>query len=261
LIAETKGDGQMRRVFYQNLPLSFERNEGQAAAEVDFIARQANYIALLDRRGMTLGLRAGILLNPAAPGARPSQSTVNRLRINFVGALGSQLQGADTLSSKVNYFLGNDPAKWHTNVPTYARVTDAEIYHGVDLVFYGSKGNLEYDLMARPGSDPHAIRFSVDGAQKCDISAAGDLVMTVGTGELRLKRPTAHQSKGNLRQAVPAHYVLTAASQVGIEVGAYDHSRTLVIDPRLEYSTFLGGTFDDGTNDIAVDRWGNAYVT
>ena len=162
--------------------------------------------------------------------------------------------------ARANYFIGNDPDKWRTNVPTYAKVQYQDVYPGVDLVYYGNQRQLEYDLVVGPGADPAAIALSFEGVKGLRIDAQGDLVLDTPGGEVRQHKPLVYQEVDGVRREIAGAYVLNAERQVGFQVAAYDASQPLIIDPVLVYSTYLGGG-GGGGHGIAVDASGNAYVT
>jgi hypothetical protein len=174
----------------------------------------------------------------------------------------AKVTGEDELAGTTNYLIGNDPTKWRTNVPTYAKVKYEGIYSGIDLVYYGNQRQLEYDFIVAPGADPRRIAFDVRGARRIRRDEHGDLVLKMGEGEIRWHQPIAYQEKQGARQEIVARYSLTAANRVTFELGKYDASRQLYIDP-LIYSTYLGGSggFGDSGKAIAVDSFGDAYVT
>jgi Bacterial Ig-like domain (group 3)/Beta-propeller repeat len=176
--------------------------------------------------------------------------------------LAAKVTGQDELAGTSNYFIGNDPAKWRTNVPTYAKVKYEGIYPGIDLVYYGNQRQLEYDFVVAPGADPHRIAFDVRGAKRIRRDAHGDLVLTMkmGEDEIRWHKPVVYQEKNGARQEIAARYAITEKNRVGFELAKYDASKPLYIDP-LIYSTYLGGSGDDEGFSIAVDSAGNAYVT
>jgi uncharacterized repeat protein (TIGR01451 family) len=163
------------------------------------------------------------------------------------------MSGLEELPGKVNYFIGNDPHQWRTNVATYAKVKYENVYPGVDLVYYGDGRQLEYDFVVAPGSDPTAIALVFEGAGKLEVDAQGDLVLAVNGGELRLRRPLAYQEVGGARKPVAANYVLESKNHVGVQVAAYDRTQPLIIDPVLVYSTYLGGSGADIARGIAAD--------
>jgi len=164
------------------------------------------------------------------------------------------------LPGKSNYFRGNDPKKWHTDVPTYAKVKYEGIYPGVDLVYYGNQRQLEYDFIVAPGADPRRIQFDVRGANRIRRDEHGDLVLKMGEDEIRWHKPIVYQEKDGARRLVAARYDITDAMRVGFKVAEYDARRPLYIDP-LIYSTFLGRSGDDIGHGIAVDGAGNTYIT
>src|SRR5262249_23238379 len=173
--------------------------------------------------------------------------------------------GTEPLGTRVNYFLGNDPAQWHTNVPTFGRVMYEGVYPGIDLVYYGSNQQLEYDFVVAPGANPRQIQLSLTGVNSVHIDAGGDLVLQAGDVPLRQHKPYLYQEADGVRREVAGNFVLQAADssyQVGFAVGAYDASRPLVIDPVvLGYSTYLGGGSGDYADAVAVDDAGGVYLT
>ena len=190
--------------------------------------------------------------------------------------------GLDELPGRNNYFIGNDPKKWRTNVPSDARVKYEGVYPGVDLVYYGNQRDLEYDFVVAPGADPNQIKLSFAGADGMRVDAAsGDLVLKVGDDEVRFHKPAVYQPalaavssppspfvgaarlEARHSSLVTRHssFVLASNNEVAFRVARYDPKRTLVIDPVLSYSTYLGGSSADQGVGIAVDSSGNAYVS
>src|SRR5207245_3600073 len=159
-----------------------------------------------------------------------------------------------------NYFIGNDPKKWRTNVPMYGRVNFHAVYPGVDLAYYGNQRQLEYDFIVAPHADPGSITMVVEDA-KMSLDPQGDLLLTVKNREVRLQKPLTYQVVDGDRREVPSRYFLKGARQVAFEVGAYDRNQPLIIDPVLAYSTYLDGSRQSIPKGIAVDAAGNAYVT
>jgi hypothetical protein len=171
-----------------------------------------------------------------------------------------QVMGHEMLPGKVHYLRGNDPTQWRTHIPTYTQVYYQAVYPGVDMVFYGRQGQLEYDIVLAPGVNPQTIRLGFEGVEDLDVDAQGDLVLRIGDEELRLQKPVIYQEVEGGRQEVNGGYVLHAPRQVGFQVVAYDMARALVIDPVLNYSSYLGGSDTDEAYSIAVDAEGAAYV-
>ncbi|TMI11754.1 MAG: hypothetical protein E6H40_03915, partial [Betaproteobacteria bacterium] len=156
---------------------------------------------------------------------------------------------------------GKDPAKWRTNVPTYAKVHYRAVYPGIDLVYYGNQRQLEYDFVVAPGADPNRIVLGFQGAERLEINAEGELVLHAGGEVIHQRVPVIYQEIDGVRTKIEGRYVLKDAHRVGFQVAAYDPSRPLVIDPTLVYSTYLGGSGGDVGHGIAVDAAGAAYVT
>lgn len=235
---------------YGALPISFEPNVGQAEPQVEFVARGRGYTLLLGRREALLALQ---------PSANASTDV---LRMRLIGGNPKlHVAGLERLPGKANYLIGNDPKRWLTNLPTYAKVRYSAVYPGIDLLYYGKQGRLEYDLLVRPGADPRLITISFPGAGRISLERSGDLLLRLDGGQVRLLRPFVYQQLGGRKQVVAGRFVLRGARRVGFELGAYDASKLLVIDPGLVYSTYLGGSADDSGLDVAVDATGNAYVT
>lgn len=257
---------------YGKLPLSFERNDGQTDAQVKFLARGTGYSLFLTGPGeAVMALRksqlrpapgAGDLLASATSDTGPGAPS-DVLRIKLVGGNPKpQIEGLGALPGRSNYFIGNDPKKWHTNVSNYTKVKYRAVYPGVDLVYYGNQRQVEHDFVVAPGASPGAITLNFEGAEKLSLDAQGDLVLATKNGEARLQKPVCYQLEANgARDKTAGNYVLKGKNQVGFEIVAYDASKLLIIDPVLVYSTYLGGgpDFDHGFN-IAVDSAGNAYV-
>lgn len=232
------------------LPLIFEPNQGQADSGIQFVTRGAGYSLYLDATG-------AVLATPAAERS-PSGGNLEAVRMTLVGAnRTAAITGTDLLPGKSNYFIGNDPAKWRTGIPQFAGVRYRSVYPGIDLVFYGSQGRLEYDFKVAPGADPAQAELQFEGGTKLELNG-GDLVLK-GTGaNVRLQAPQVYQSAAGRRERVEGRFVLRAANRVGFEIGSYDRGRELVIDPTISYSTYFGGTGSETAPSIAVN--GNGFI-
>jgi len=237
------------RQFNPNVPLSFEANQGQVDKRVKYLSRNG---------GQTVFLTAdeAVMALPRTSGG----GTLRALRMKLSHAnLAAQLKGLEELTGTSNYFIGSDPSRWYSNVPTFTKVKYSEIYPGIDLVYYGNQRQLEYDFIVSPRANPHLIGFDVTGARSMRIDMQGDLVLKVGEEQVRWRRPVAYQENNGARQLVPVRYQLRR-QHVGFELASYDVNRRLYIDPLL-YSTYLGGHTSDWGQGIAVDRAGNTYIT
>jgi hypothetical protein len=289
---------------YGKLPLSFEFNEGQTEARVQFLTRGRGHQLFLTPNEASLAVtipnnNAEGQAGDAKPGSRISgASGVSRsvVRMKFEGAdPHAKVVGLDKLPGIVNYFIGRDPSMWRTNIPTYQKVEYKQIYPGIDLVYYGNEGQLEYDLIVAPGADPAQIKLAFEGAAQIDVDGHGDLLLSVSrssinsatgdTSVLRLHKPVVYQlgDQGE-RQLLAGSYVIATAEtapsgaasevlhssertsstptpRVAFRIAGYDGNKPLIIDPVLSWSTYLGGSGGDFGNGIAVDEAGNTYVT
>ena len=245
---------------YGKLPLSFEANQGQADRQVKFLARGSGYGLFLTANEAVLSLRNERVGGNAHDSNDPP-STVLRMKLEGTNA-NPQIAGLAELPGKSNYFIGNDPRQWRTEIPTYAKVKYEKVYPGVDLVYYGTQGRqLEYDFVVAAGADPRQIKLSFAGADKLELDAQGDLLVHSAGRQMRMHKPTVYQEKDRVREEVAGRYTLSGEQEVGFDIAAYDAARPLVIDPVLAYSTFLGGTGEDTAVEIAVSAHGNAFVT
>ena len=268
-ISATKSDPNWSAA-YGKLPLSFEENQGQTAREVRYVSRGSGYELFLTPQEAVLALRAKrpLDLSPLHRTAsirafrkarRAAQVTAIRMRLEGANPE-PQIAGTDPLPTKVNYFIGNDPKRWHTDVPSYGRVKYTGVYPGIDLVFYGNQRRLEYDFVIAPGADPKAIALKVDGARKMRVNRHGDLVLGVSGGEVELRKPVVYQNIRGKRCEIAGRYVFTGDHRVTFAVGSYDLREPLILDPVLNYSSYLGGSSDDVGYGIAVDASGNAFI-
>jgi hypothetical protein len=285
---------------YGKLPLAFEANHGQTDPQVKFLSRTAAYSLFLTGDEAVLTLNAKKSTKPSAnwstkPSANPispqdaAQGFVSGHRFSAAASLSksnapsgadltahvlrmklqnansaAKVTGIDEQSAAINYFIGNDPAKWRTNVPTFARIKYENIYNGIDLVYYGNQRQLEYDFIVSPGANPRSIAFTITGANTIRQDAHGDLVFKmnakIGDQEIRWHKPVVYQEKNGVREEIAAHYTITDKTRVGFELAKYDTAKPLYIDP-LIYSTYLGGSGDDYGYAIALDSMGSAYLT
>jgi hypothetical protein len=257
---------------YEVLPMSFEPNVGQTDGKVSFLARGRGYTVFLteDEVVLSLGRPRGPEQPDAGRGkhaseaARPEPSAPSVLRMRCAGTGPSapgRIVGLEELPGKANYLIGDDPSRWHTDVPTFARVRYEGVYDGVDLDLYGNRQSLEYDFRVAPGADASQVRVRFDGAEEIRVDDSGELVLRMSDGEVRQQRAVVYQEDARGRQGVSARYTVTTDGEVGFDLGEYDAARMLVIDPVLVYSTYLGGSGDDSANAIAVDSTGATYVT
>lgn len=237
----------------------FEANQGQTDPRVKFLSRGHGYGLFLttDEAVLNLNARTPIAASPAASKTNPSAGNVIRMRLAGANSA-ARVSGAELLPGKSNYFIGNDPAKWHRDIPQYARVNYEGVYPGVDLTYYGNQGQLEYDFRVAPGADPNQIALIFNGAST--HLDAGELVLSTSNGDVRFHAPHIYQVNGNKQTTINGGFRQLADNKIGFQIGLYDRSRELVIDPILSYSTYFGGAGVESLTQVAVDSGLNMYV-
>ena len=290
---------------YAKLPLAFEPNLGQVTNETKFLARGEGYALFL-----TSSEASFVLNGPSTNGrvekknprrtkansgflpdlARLARNTnflnanqpVETLRMTLFGAnTAAQIAPVHEMLGHSNYFRGNNPNNWQTNIPNYDELRVEEVYPGINLLYHGNQRQLEFDFVVRPGYDSKSIQLEFKGAEHMRVDSAGDLVLDRKDRKLRFHRPVAYQMaderiSGNrqnpskvreprasaqpVKNLIASSYVITGKNRVAFSVGEYDRNKELIIDPTLSYSTFLGGSAADVGNGITVDNSGNAYI-
>lgn len=230
-------------------PIFFEPNLGQTSSEVRFIARGAGYGLFLTRDEAVLKLR----------GKASAASPVVRMRLS--GASPSpRVSGAQQLSGISNYLLGKDPARWRRGVPQYARVHYQDVYPGIDLVYYGTQGKLEFDFEVAPHADPSQIALTFAGPEQASLGTGGDLLVETLGANLKFHAPRIYQRIAGHEHAIRGKFLMLAQNKVAFDIGPYDHNHPLIIDPVLSYSSFLGGAGSESAPFVAVDNALNLYV-
>jgi len=255
-------------------PLVFEANVGQASPSYQWIGRGAGFRVGVGANGATIEFRdrtasAGPKLpvpdvknmtkrQEKAKGAQSSQ-----IVLHLTGSGGWKAAGAGATGGISNYFVGNKPEAWHTDIPQYAQVKAAGVYPGIDLVFHGNEGTLEYDFVVAPGADPKQIQIQFEGAASLEVDKAnGDLVLKTAKGEeLRHTQPTIYQEIGGKKASVKGGFQVLKGDTAGFTVEKYDARTPLVIDPTISFVRFLGGSDTDEAYAVTVDGLGNTYVT
>jgi uncharacterized repeat protein (TIGR01451 family) len=276
------------RSLFDGLPLIFEPNQGQgnldpADVRAKFVTRGSGYSLFLGSEGAILNLvsQNQVSQNQAKQNQakhkasrrdsrKPDASLarVESLQMKLAGAnQNASVTGADLLPGKSNYFLGNDPAKWRTGVPQFAKVRYDNVYPGINLVFYGHQGRLEYDFQVSPGADPVQAELEFSGAKQLQLKN-GSLVIKGESGSMQLDAPRIYQEIAGRQQPVEGRFILRGDKRAGFAVGSYDRTRELVIDPVLTFGTYFGGSGNDGSingqggsTSVAVDGSLNIYLT
>ena len=232
------------RVPRAGLPIPFEPNAGQTDPRVSYLARGRGFVLFLAGEEAVCALRDGGIL-----------------RMRLAGeATRSTFEPEAGLPGVSNYFLGNDPARWRSGVPHFRSVLREEARPGVDLRWRGDRGGLEYEVILAAGARHRSVSFEVEGAEGIEVEPGGALLVRTRRGVLRHSRPVAFQKGVSGECRVPARFVPSGAGGFRIEAGPCDPALPLVVDPRLEYSTYLGSSQYEYGTCIAADSTGAAYV-
>ena len=258
---------------YGKLPLAFEENLGQTDSRVKYFSRGNDYRLFLTAGKAVLSLdkpqkrQAADLPSDRTDGSGELGVRGDRLEapavvsMEVVGANpDSAVSAHEELPGKSNYFIGNDESRWRTNVSRYRRVRYEEVYPGIDLVYHGRRGHLEYDFVVAPGADPSPIRLRFGGSDAIELEPDGGLRIKTQSVSVRQKKPFLYQKHGHEQVEIVGNFVKVSDNEIGFEIGAYDRTRELVIDPEIIYSTYLGGSTTDLGRAIAVDSQKNAYI-
>jgi hypothetical protein len=244
------------RSFSLSGQIDFEANQGQHHSAARFLARAPGYNVFLTEAGATFTFHAN---SEKAGGA--SQS-LPPMALKFENASAAvRLSAEEQSAHQTNYILGDSKATSFTNIPSFKKVRYQGIYPGIDIVFYGKNGQVEYDFILQPGADPGKIEYGFSGADRIELSPNGDLLLGTAAGSLTQHKPVVYQSIAGKLVPVAAEYQLTAGNRVKFKLANYDRAQLLTIDPILSYSSYLGGASGDFATAIAVDAAGSAYVT
>jgi len=260
---------------YGKLPLYFIENNGQVDNKVSFYERGAGHATFFTSKGVVIGLTKGdVKVDKTArlgdikklEAKKSEKVNTDAVSLSFVGANAkAKIITDEKKSGHVNYFVGNDKSKWRSGIPTYGVVTYKEVYKNIDIKFYGNNRQLEHDVIVSPGGDISSVRFAYDGIEGLKINKEGDLEVNLKEGRIIEQRPVIYQNIDGKRVAVDGSYRIfensAGAFTYGFTVASYDHTKQIVIDPVLVYSTYLGGSSVDSGYAIALDSSGAAYIT
>ncbi len=230
-------------------PLVFEKNVGQAGAGIDYVARGAGFAVFLGDG------EAAIVRTSGSKGS----GTPVRMRLEGVKESTSP-EESGPLGGRTHYLIGSDPSTWQTNIRLWERVRYRQVYPDIDLVYYGHDGRLEFDFVLQPHADPAQIRLSFP-SRNPRLGQDGELLLADSSNALHLRPPTIYQpGPGGGRREVAGNYRLNPDGSVGFTVGDYDADQQLIIDPILDWASYLGGLGDDTPTAIAMDSAGDIYV-
>jgi len=259
---------------YGKLPLYFIENKGQVNMQVSFYERGTGHATFFTSDGVVLSLSKSDenVENPfhtvdiqGLDSRKNKKITTEAVRLSFVGAnKNAKIIADEKMPGHVNYFVGNDKTKWRSNVPTYGAVIYKDVYKNIDVKFYGNNKNIEHDVIVHPGGDFSLVKFAYEGVKGLKVNESGDLEVSLKDGKIIEQKPIIYQNIKGQRVSVEGTYRILKGEKgnftYGFNVASYDHTKDLVIDPVLVYSTYLGGSAVDVGQDIAVDASGAVYV-
>jgi len=260
---------------YGRLPLAFVPNRGQTDAGVRYEARGNGLGLSFTDHGVRLALPGEPLDATAAGLGLPGLGATGfgwldrlraarpvSLRLRFADANPhASVSASRRAPGTVSYMRGDDPSRWRQAIPTYAQLSYDALWPGIDMRFSGRDRELKYEFAVAPGADPSRIALTYEGAESLSVGRGGELRIRTPRGTLTDSAPVAYQRVNGRRVAIDSRFALIGATGYRFELGAYDRTRPLVIDPGLAYSTYLGGSGSDEPTDVVIDAAGAAYVT
>lgn len=265
---ESTSNANRIRQSYGNLPLYFIENRGQIDSRVGYYSQGAGSSVYFTRQGITFSLADSTSRLTPISHRRDKRRALSAerwtLKLDFIDSNPDlRLRGADKAPATVSYFKGNQ-SDGQTEVATYSKVVYENIWPGIDLVYAGTESRLKYTFLVKPGADPNRIKLAYRGADSVSVNREGQLEITTPVGSIRDDKPYSYQESDGQQIEIATRYAVSddATSVYGFQVGEYDRSKTLVIDPViLTYCGYIGGAGFDVGQDISVDEEGNAYIT
>ena len=243
---------------YGDLPLSFEPNRGQAAADVRFMSRVNGMTALLKDA-------EAVIITPETSVKRKAQLT-SPLRMVFLGANATSHPSAlEIQEGTSNYLVGNTPKLWHTSIPNFGRIHYPNLYPGIDLFFYGNHRKLEHDFVLAPGADYRQIRVRIEGAKRLSVNKDDSLHVAMPAGDLMFDAPQIYQYNADKKVLVAGHYLLTAsndnnfpivvnrltATATGVDAAHQSCPLTIGGEPIVNITPFVGAVVIGGNGSAA----------
>ncbi len=274
--APEKADKEGILSAYANLPLYFIENKGQLDPKVRFYVKTSGQTLYFTDKGIVFDLfRGGERAKNERPEPEKGLHEAGQKRERLVFNLtfenvkeGVLTKGFDPQEAGINYFVGNDKSKWRTEIPTYKGIVYKGVYEGIDLKVFGNGKDMEYEFIVNPGGNSDQILLTYSGIEGLAVNEAGQLLIGTAFGQIEETKPHIYQEIEGKKEVDGRFEIRSCADpsdtgkfSYGFQVASYDPAYPLVIDPTLDYSTYLGGSRTDQGNGIAVDGYGNAYVT
>jgi RHS repeat-associated protein len=245
---------------FGQVPLSFELNMGQTDPSVLALSHGPGFGFWLTHSGMTFSVP-----HVVAQTGQSNGRDVFTLALAGANTSGAQVVPGDLQAGRSNYFIGSDSGQWLSNMPQYGQITYQNIYSGIDLILHSASGEgrtLEYDFLVHTGASAASIQINPQGLQGVSMDGQGNILLATSGGNVVMAEPLLYQTIYGQRRDVSGKYVLEPNGMIGLQVtGSYDASLPLVLDPTVQFSSYLGGTGDDFAYGVAVDAYGNSYLT
>src|SRR5262245_46868229 len=226
--------------------VGFVENTGQLHGPARFYA--------LDSRGAVYFEPRAVRIDHAPP-SREGVGVVVDIDFPASRADSPRLEAGASLPERVHSFAGTE-SEWRTGLQTYREVRYRGIATGADLVYRVEAGHLKYDVVMAPGAKVSDVRLRYRGIQKLEIAGDGALLLHTAAGVLREEPPTMFQEVDGRRVSVRGGYRLFGENELGYWAAGYDRGRSLIVDPGMVWSTFLGGTAGDYAYAMATDPSG-----
>lgn len=238
-----------------HLPLVFEPNAGQAPADVAFVVRAVYPVFLRADRAV-------LVVPNNIPSKDESVKPASTVSLQLVGSnKAAQPEGLDQLPGRSNYYIGANARNWKRGIPQYAAVSFKSVYPGIDLLYYGKDGQLEYDLVLSPGADPSAIKFRISGADSVALNSSGNLAFHIPPGIVELQKPVVYQEQTDKsRRPVNGNFVVRG-NEVSLRIEDYEKDKPLIVDPVLSFSTLIGANNSTTVSGVAADESGDMFIT
>jgi hypothetical protein len=254
----------VQKVYYKS-SLYFIQNDGQIDKKVKYYEKGNGHSTFFTEDGIYLN-RIKLQNSQQCLGTTErSKNCVVKpglIKLSFLNAKKKfRIKAKDPQEGRLNYFIGNNPSKWLTDIGTYGAVVYEEVYKDIDIKFYGNNSQLEYDIIVKPGGDLESVRLLYEGANGLNLNEQGEIEIALDHGIVTQKAPYLYQEIDGKRVPVKGKCKLFDRTSFGFEVASYDKQKTLVIDPVIEYSNYLGGDLYDHSLAIAIDSSGNAFIT
>ena len=241
----------------------FVENKGQWNSNVRYFTRIAGMNAWITDDGVVYDfykINRTNIENNISDKIQNEQRIGNVIKMTFVDSNINLIQGIGKLCEYNNYFFGNNKSKWVTNVPLYRKVQMEELYNGISARFYYDDNMLRYDFVVKPNSNISKIKIKIEGSSELFVDNGGELVIKINIGIVREGKIYAYQIVDGNKTEVKCRFEQSDNNTVFFNVGKYDKSLPLIIDP-ITYSTFIGGGSNDEIGGLSLNVSNDVYIS